>query len=333
MTLPVIDVAVCIVQTPDGRVLLAERTPRQVSAGFWEIPGGKIEPGETPAAAAARELQEETGLRPIGLTPWMTYEHRFPAKRVRLHFFRAQGWEGTPRGREGQRIAWADPHAPHVGPVLPSNDRALFALALPPIYMVADVGAQGSPDDILADLQTGLSDGARLIRVRLSATSPGQAASLLARIAALARVFPAASILTASPMDARRAGLAGVHSCARDLRRLIARPPVRIWAATCHDDADLALAVSLGADFVVLSPILPDPERPHQTPIGWDGLRRSVDGCPVRIYAQGGLAASDATAARRAGAAGVVVACLRETHPARPRADGKLPRQYHEMRV
>jgi 8-oxo-dGTP diphosphatase len=332
MTMPVVNVAVCVVQTSDGRVLLAERTPRQVAAGFWEMPGGKIEPGETPAQAAARELQEETGLTPIGLTPWITYEHQFPTKRLRLHFFRTRGWEGTPHGREGQRLAWTDPRAPHVGPVLASNDRALFAMALPPEYVVADFGAPQRADDVMAGLHRALSEGAALIRVRMPPAAPGQRAALLARVAALADAFPGSAILTASIMDARRAGLAGVHSCSRELRRSSARPPVRIWAATCHGVEDLARAVALGADFVVLSAILPDPERPHQQPIGWDGLRRCATAYPVGIYAQGGLGPADAATARQAGAAGLVV-----DGTAAARAFGPSPRvkapAHHEMRV
>jgi 8-oxo-dGTP diphosphatase len=307
MNLPVIDVAVCVVQSPDGRVLLAERTARQIAAGYWELPGGKIEPGESAATAAARELQEETGLTPTGLAPWLRYEHAFPTKRVRLHFFRARGWEGTPHGREGQRLAWVAPRAPHVGPLLPSNDRALFALGLPPAYVVADFHAQDCPEAFLARLRAILSSGVNLIRLRVSAVAPGQAAALHARAAALAEAFPGATLLTASTMDARRAGLDGVHSCTRELRRLTTRPPVRVWAATCHDDADLGRAVSLGADFVVLSPILPDPERPRAAPIGWDGLRRIAAASPVGVYAQGGLTPDHAAAALQAGAAGVVV--------------------------
>jgi 8-oxo-dGTP diphosphatase len=43
----------------DGRLLLARRPPGDPLAGLWELPGGKIEPGETPQDCLARELQEE----------------------------------------------------------------------------------------------------------------------------------------------------------------------------------------------------------------------------------------------------------------------------------
>jgi 8-oxo-dGTP diphosphatase len=309
MSIPVVDVAVCVVQTPDGRVLLAERTGRQVAAGFWELPGGKIETGESAAQAAARELQEETGLTPLGVKPWRSYEHEFPTKRLRLQFFRARGWQGSPYGREGQRLAWVDPAAPHVGPILPSNDRALFALSMPAAYIVADFGPRSSDQVVLSAIRDAMASGNTLIRVRTTATSPGQSATLLARVAGIAAEFPAARLFASSTMDARRAGLAGVHSRAQELRSLTARPPVPLWAVTCHDETDLARAVSLGADFVVLSPIQPDPERPWQTPIGWDGLRRYVAASPVCIYAHGGLTPADMQTAQQAGAAGVVLSC------------------------
>lgn len=45
-----------------GRVFAAKRGPGKSMAGYWEFPGGKIEPGETPQAALARELREELGI-------------------------------------------------------------------------------------------------------------------------------------------------------------------------------------------------------------------------------------------------------------------------------
>lgn len=309
MSTPLVEVAVCVVQTSDGRVLLAERTTRQVAAGYWELPGGKIEAGEAPQHAAARELREETGLTPIGLAPWLSYEHQFPTKRLRLHFFRAQGWQGSPHGREGQRLAWVSPGDPHTRPILPSNDRALFALSLPRTYMVADFCAGNGPDVVLAKMRDALSSGSTLMRVRINATSPGQAATLLARVAGLAAAFPAARLFAPSTMDARRAGLAGVHSSSHALRQSIARPTALFWAATCHTESDLARAVSLGADFIVLSPIQTDPEWPSQAPIGWDGLRRYAANSPVPIYAHGGLTQNDAQATQKAGAAGLVLPC------------------------
>lgn len=60
--------SVCCI-TPDKEVLLVQRASPP-SQGLWAFPGGKVEPHETPEAAARRELEEETGLRIGRLTLW-----------------------------------------------------------------------------------------------------------------------------------------------------------------------------------------------------------------------------------------------------------------------
>ena len=47
---------------PERRVLLQRRAPGRAMAGLWEFPGGKVESGELPEAALAREIEEELGI-------------------------------------------------------------------------------------------------------------------------------------------------------------------------------------------------------------------------------------------------------------------------------
>ena len=54
----------------DGRVLAARRTAPAAAAGRWELPGGKVEPGETPAEALVREVREELGCH-VAVTGWL----------------------------------------------------------------------------------------------------------------------------------------------------------------------------------------------------------------------------------------------------------------------
>ena len=49
----------------DGSFLVRMRPPGTVYAGYWEFPGGKCEPGESPDVATARECLEEVGLRVV----------------------------------------------------------------------------------------------------------------------------------------------------------------------------------------------------------------------------------------------------------------------------
>jgi 8-oxo-dGTP diphosphatase len=57
----------------DGRVLAARRTTPADVAGRWELPGGKVDPGETPDAALVRELREELGCG-VRVDRWLTGE-------------------------------------------------------------------------------------------------------------------------------------------------------------------------------------------------------------------------------------------------------------------
>ena len=66
---PLVSVAVAVLLRRDGRVLLAQRLPGTPYAGYWEFPGGKLEPGESVAEALARELDEELGIEVTRAAP------------------------------------------------------------------------------------------------------------------------------------------------------------------------------------------------------------------------------------------------------------------------
>ncbi|MGH9164807.1 MAG: Nudix family hydrolase [Acidimicrobiales bacterium] len=311
-----VDVAVGVLRAPDGRVLLAERKAGKDAAGFWELPGGQVEAGESAAQAAARELFEEVGVQAHELAPWRVYEHDFPAKRLRLHWFHVRRWSGEPKGREGQRLAWVDPAGPTVGPLLPSNEFVLSTLALPELVAVARVKhAPGAIDDLLARIPSLAAGGLRLLIVRAAELAPGQRVQLTRRLRQLRRGTGLRMLLSGTALEARQAGACGLHSTAAALAGLLERPPTRLWAVSAHNARDLERANALGADVAILSPVLPTASHPGHQPLGWDGLQALVAASPVLVYAQGGLGPGDIDAARAAGALGVAVDLSRLSVP------------------
>jgi 8-oxo-dGTP diphosphatase len=89
-----------------GRVLIAERPPGKHMAGRWEFPGGKIVPGESEAAALARELREELGVDLVDGHPLMALHHEYENYAVELSMWIVGRYDGEPRGLDGQRLKW-----------------------------------------------------------------------------------------------------------------------------------------------------------------------------------------------------------------------------------
>ena len=131
-------VAVGVLVRDDRSVLLADRPAGKPYAGYWEFPGGKIEPGEDVAAALSRELHEELGVDIDASVPWVTFEFDYPHAYVELQFRVVRKWRGDPHAREGQRLGFFDPAGALPQPLLPAAVPALRWLLLPRIVLVTD---------------------------------------------------------------------------------------------------------------------------------------------------------------------------------------------------
>jgi len=128
-----IAVAVGILMQPNGDVLLAQRPAGKPYAGYWEFPGGKVEPGESILAALKREFVEELGVEIVSAEPWCGVEHIYPHAHVRLHFYLSRAWRGAPQSLEGQAFAWQGrvgvaPLLPATIPLLEWLDRLRYPL-------------------------------------------------------------------------------------------------------------------------------------------------------------------------------------------------------------
>ena len=124
----VVEVAVGVLIRPDGDFLLTSRPAGKVYAGYWEFPGGKLEPGETVAQALQRELHEELGIRIGHETPWRVELVDYPHALVRLNYCKVFEWSGDLQMQEAQSFAWQGLPV-QVTPVLPGTVSALQWLA------------------------------------------------------------------------------------------------------------------------------------------------------------------------------------------------------------
>jgi 8-oxo-dGTP diphosphatase len=94
-----------------GRVLVQRRPAGKAMAGLWEFPGGKVERGETPEAALARELGEELGIfvAPADLAALTFASQRLADRHMLLLLYRCTRWAGSPRALDADLLLWRRP--------------------------------------------------------------------------------------------------------------------------------------------------------------------------------------------------------------------------------
>lgn len=301
-----VQVAAAVLLRADGAFLLAQRPAGKVYEGYWEFPGGKLEPKETHRQALDRELHEELGVEVLEAHPWIVRRFVYEHAHVELHFFRVLRWAGEVSPREGQALAWQKLDGLDCQPMLPANAPVLAALRWPTIYgitMATEIGV----DAQIAAAERAMKQGLKLIQLREPGMPIAARTRLAHALAARAARYGARVMLNGTAEEARSLGMAGVHWPARMLLAARERPLDLAVAASCHNALELAQAAKLGVDFVVFGPVLSTPTHPEAEPLGWDRWAALAAGQPMPLYALGGLRDQDLSLAWQAGGHGVAL--------------------------
>lgn len=280
--------AVAVLLDRRGHYLLAQRPAGKPYAGYWEFPGGKVEAGETPLQALARELHEELAIRLCAATPWMVQHFSYPHARVRLHLFRVRHWEGLARPQEQQVLAWQGPDCtPSVAPLLPANGPLLKALTLPQVMGVSHATALGEPA-FLEALERAFFRGLRLVQLREKDLPEALLLKLAQKVVQAARPWRAQVLINGSVAVAQASGAQGLHWSSQQLHQHSQRPPLLWVGASCHTAQDLARAHQLGLDYVVLGPVAATQSHPGAPLLGLQGLASALQDYPLPVFAIGG---------------------------------------------
>jgi len=292
-----IDVAAGILSRPDGRVLLARRPEGKPWPGWWELPGGKIEPGETVLQALAREMFEEIGIQVTDAQPWITRVHTYPERHVRLAFCRVTAWQGESYGREGQQLVWATlPEALTMANLLPATYPPLRWLSLPDRYAISAIGNPAGLPAWFARLEKLLAAGVTLVQWREPKWPQGPDAVDLhaAMQQTLARCRAAGARLLVNSIHPKAwwQEADGVHLRAVDAATWNTRPDVATVGVSVHTVEELTQAGNIDADFAVLSPVCPTTSHPDQPGIGWSRFADLVSKASLPVYALGGQSSS-----------------------------------------
>ncbi len=304
--LPVIEVAVAIITRSDGSFLLARRPEGKPYAGYWEFPGGKVEPGESSLHALNRELMEELGIHIELAYPWITRVFTYAHATVRLYFYKLVKWHGELHAYENQELFWQSAGEVGVAPMLPANVPVLRALNLPPVYIItnaAELGVQVS----LMQIESSFQQGSRLVQVREQVMIKDELRAFAHQVVELAHRHGAQVLVNDDVELSREIGVDGVHFSSVQLMGLSSRPNTNWCGASCHNSEELFHAEQLGMDFVVLGPVLPTLSHPGATSLGWKKFAALIHDFSLPVYALGGLRLEDLTTAWEHGGHGIAM--------------------------
>ncbi len=320
----VTDVAVAVFTKPDGSFLLSSRPDGKPYAGYWEFPGGKIEPYETVRDALVRELREELNVVIDQCTPWFSFMMVYSHATVRLHTWRVTAWHDVDErgmvGLEGQQFQWQQLPGVSVSPTLPGCVPIFRALSLPTIYTITNAAEVGAKE-YLQHLRASWSKNAlnsspnnefdysqrRLIQVREKAMTDAQRRVFATDVIAIGRECQALVLINSDIELARATGADGVHLTSHQLTSLTTRPDVEWVGASAHSRADLMRAAELKCDFVVLGSVQSTASHPGQAPLGWEKFAEIVSDTLVPVFAIGGMLPTDLGQAMQHGAHGIAM--------------------------
>lgn len=306
---PVIHVVAAAVVDDDDRVLIARRPMHLHQGGLWEFPGGKVEPGEDVQAALGRELLEELGISVRHARPLIRIPYRYPDRHVLLDVWRVDDVEGQAYGREGQTIRWVQLGDLHDFEFPPPNRPIITSLQLPERYLITP--EPGMPEHwsvFLQELEAALARGVRLVQLRAKQLDDTALRTLAPQVLRLCRQFGARLLLNAPPALAAELEVDGVQLSSRNLMQYNRRPKEAaglLLGASCHSVDELRHACDMGADFALLSPVLPTRSHPGEPSLGWERFADLTEVSTIPVYALGGMTVSDIASAWQHGGQGI----------------------------
>jgi len=124
-------IVTAVIERSDRRILIGQRRRNDTSPLKWEFPGGKVEQGETPEAALARELQEELSatLEKCVELGRVRHEYATMSEELEIRFYAASIKEGEITPNEFEQIVWALPKELGNYDFLAANSQLIAQLA------------------------------------------------------------------------------------------------------------------------------------------------------------------------------------------------------------
>jgi len=306
-----VHVAVGVIVNTDGKILIAKRPLSAHQGGLWEFPGGKVDAGETIEQALVRELHEELAIDVLASQPLIQIRHHYPDKSVLLDVHKITEFLGAPIGNEGQPIQWVDAKELNNFEFPAANRPIISAINLPERYAITGAYLDGA--DFMARLNRVLVAGIRIVQLRIADFSVDTHESLLDETIQAVTQSNALLVINCSLAEFNRltqlftGKKIGLHLNRHHASAINVRPVRQdvLLGVSCHNEEEIVHAQKIGADYLLLSPLLPTASHPSADLLGWESFSALVELANIPVYALGGVGEEHIKIARSCGAQGV----------------------------
>jgi 8-oxo-dGTP diphosphatase len=307
----IVHVAAAVIVNENNEVCISLRHKDAHQGGLWEFPGGKIEQGESVEQALIREISEELNLTIERSRPLIMINHHYSDKSVCLHVSKVLAYKGRAQGLEGQLVKWVPVSQLSFYDFPAANLPVIKAVQLPEKYLIT--GSYIDHPDFINKLESAISDGIRLVQLRLKSGFLEDIAQVQALVEMTSQICLRSDVQLMlnlpgeylNVIDLSQIVFAGFHADSRTLMDLSSREDGLLFSASCHNEEELLKAEKLQADFVVLSPVQKTASHPEASAIGWTRFARMIENTSMPVFALGGLSEEDLERAWLSGAQGV----------------------------
>ncbi|WPE17933.1 Nudix family hydrolase [Candidatus Thioglobus autotrophicus] len=298
-----IKAVVGVLQNSANEILIAKRQAHQFMSGFWELPGGKIEPNESEQQAIIRELKEELGIIVTDLSIHQTMVYQYTDRIVELSIYTINQYQNTPEGIEGQEIVWTNIKDLSQYKLLPTMTAFINSITLPNKYWITPSSNHQS-EAWTRKFDEKLKQGISLIQLRGKVDINSNFIAELYNKCAQNNVK---LLLNIPNKTFNESYCDGWHLTTSEMLKIHNRPCAndKILGVSTHDLTEALKAQEIGADFVVISPVQATQTHPDTTPIGWGAAGEVVKKLNIPVYFLGGMTINDLNKTLKLGAQGI----------------------------
>ena len=291
-----------------NQILICKRKDAQHLAGFWEFPGGKLEPDESYKFALRRELAEEIGITVNSVTKFIDTQYDYEDRNLHFQCFKVTSFSGEIQSSENQQIRWVNLNELETIKFPQANRPVVDALTLPQSYMIADEEVFGK--QLLSCVKDQLERGVKLIQHR---AEYGMSKSLFIGNAQylkeLCDQYNAKLISNCSLDWLADVRSHGIHVSSRNLKELCVNTDnssfSEVFSASCHNEDEVSMANQLGVRCVLIGPVNQTKSHPEACVLGWKRFNQLCAYSDVPAYALGGMHIDDNKTALTYGAQGI----------------------------